>query len=44
MLFNDGAVVPDTAQRIQFAFRGIGAEKGIRSGATKAYTETLLCK
>ena len=39
MLFNDGAVVPDTAQRLQFAFRGKGAEKEIERSGTKAYTK-----
>ena len=44
MLFNDGAVVPDTAQRLQFAFRGIGAEKGTQRSAAKAYTKAQYAK
>ena len=39
VLFNDGAVVPDTAQQLQFAFYGKGAEKGIEQSGTKAYTK-----
>ena len=44
MLFNDGAVVPDTAQQLQFAFRGKGTQKETQRSATKAYTKTQYAK
>ena len=44
MLFNDGAVVPDTAQQLQFAFRGKGTQKETQRSATKAYTKAQYAK
>ena len=44
MLFNDGAVVPDPAQQLQFAFRGKGTQKGTQRSATKAYTKAQYAK
>ena len=44
MLFNDGVVVPDTAQQLQFAFRGKGTQKETQQSATKAYIKAQYAK
>ena len=44
MLFNDGVVVPDTAQQLQFAFHGKGVAKGIERSGTKSYTKAQYAK